>query len=98
MTTEHLPRVAAYIVTNRATGTHAAYVSCPFCGSVHKHGAGPADAPPDLGARGAHCAWGDGGDYILVPGLVERPADLSVADKNRRLLADDRRRGLRRWG
>ena len=93
--TDSLPKVEAYITPRRAARMYVAYVSCPFCEAVHKHGAGQIDAPPDLGPRVADCAWGDGGQYILVSGLTERPKDLSFAEKTKRLLADDKRRGIR---
>jgi hypothetical protein len=92
MTSPSVPQVSAYVETMQ--GRHVALVQCPHCGDMHQHGAGPATKPPDLGYRAAHCLTGPGGSYRLVPGLTEKPRGLTYRARLRRLLADDRARGI----
>ncbi len=47
-------------------------LECPVCGAragtryAHKHGGGPLDAPPSLGARSSHCMGTRWASYELV--------------------------------
>jgi hypothetical protein len=65
------PEVPVYL--DRYHGSWKAYLICPHCGDLHTHGAGPADAPPDLGNRASHCIWHPSEGYWLVPALTEKP-------------------------
>lgn len=90
------PDVAAYIEHSQTTGQQYAYVLCPFCQDRHMHGAGSSSGPADLGHRASHCLTGDGGGYRLVlgPPDMTMPPALSRREREKRLMADDRRRGL----
>jgi hypothetical protein len=72
------------VVTPGMHGQWCAYVRCPFCSAIHKHGAGPKDAPPSLGPRGSHCVEASG-DYVLVPAPPGSPVPV-----------DERRPGRKR--
>jgi len=96
-----LPRAQAWLEANEQGEMTALYVACPFCDDLHRHGGAPLqDGQTHWGMRVAHCLWGDGGSYLLVPAPEgePRPKGLSARERNRRLMADDRRRKVRCTG
>lgn len=98
MTSPDTPDVPAFIERAPWSKKIRAYVQCVYCQDRHVHGASDANGTLVLGSRASHCLTGEGGTYHLVEGPPEmtKPVALSTRERQRRLLADDQRRGFSR--
>jgi hypothetical protein len=88
------PTIPAFIERAPWSKRIRAYVSCPYCGDAHVHGASDASGNLVLGNRQSHCLVGPGGGYTLIvgpPGMV-KPQGRTFRQRQQLLYEDDCKR------